>query len=64
MPKTKTDNRTVEIKMDDKLDMQTYIIISGITLKLLSAKKSDYGTNHLFQVLDEKQLEYMFTLAE
>ena len=28
MPKTKSDNRTVEIKMGDKLNMQTYIIIS------------------------------------
>ena len=29
MPKNKTDNRTVETKMDDKLDIQTNII-SGI----------------------------------
>ena len=30
MPKTKSDNRAVEIKMDDKLDIQTDIMISGI----------------------------------
>ena len=58
MPKTKSDNRTVEIKMDDKLDIQTYIIISGIKLSSLLAT-SDYGTNQLSQVLGEKQLEYI-----
>ena len=39
MPQNKTDNRTVEIKMDDKLDIQTYIIISGIKLTLLYIKQ-------------------------
>ena len=38
MPNTKSDNRTVEIKMDDKLDVQADIIISGIKLNLLSTK--------------------------
>ena len=38
MPIYKTDNRTVEIKMDDKLDIQAYIIIPGIKLKCLSTK--------------------------
>ena len=32
MPKHKTDNRTVEIKMDDKLNIQAYIIIYVIEL--------------------------------
>ena len=27
-------------------------------------RKNEYGTNQLFQVLDGKQLEYMFRLAE
>ena len=44
--------------MDDKLDIQTYIIISGIKLSSLLAT-SDYGTNQLSQVLGEKQLEYI-----
>ena len=41
--------------MDD-IDFQTNIIKTGIQLKFISAKKS-YGTNQLFQVLGEKQLE-------
>ena len=44
--------------MEDKLDIQTNIIISGILLK------NDYGTNQLFQVLDNMQLGYIFELAE
>ena len=64
MPKNKPDNMTVEIKMDDKLDIQTDSIISGIKLRLLSTKRKGYGTNQLVQVLDEKQLEDMFKLAE
>ena len=63
MPKTKSDNRTVEIKMGDKLDRQAYIIISGIKLKSLPTKKMT-GTNQLFQVLGETQLENIFQLAE
>ena len=62
--KKKTDNRTVEINMDDKLYIQTYVIISEIKLNCLSTKRHDYGTTQLFQVLDEKQLEYIFKLAE
>ena len=57
MPKNKTDNKTVEIKMDT-LDIQTNIIIPGIKLKSLATKKNEYGTNQLFQVLGEKQLRY------
>ena len=45
--------------MDDKLDIQANIIISGIKLNFLPTKRNDYGTNQLFQVLDEKQLEDM-----
>ena len=39
MPNTKSDNKAVEIKMDDKLDIQANIIISVIKLKFSSAKK-------------------------
>ena len=35
MPKNKTDSRTVEIKMDDRLDIQTDIIISEIKKRIL-----------------------------
>ena len=55
---------TVEIKTGDKLDIQAYIIIYVIKLKLLSTKRNEYGTNQLLQVLDEKQLEDIFKLAE
>ena len=63
MPNNKSDNRVVEIKMDDKLDIQANTIISRIKLKSLSTEK-DYGTNQLFQALDEKQLGYILKLAE
>ena len=64
MPKNKSDNRAVEIKMGDELHMQTNIIISVIKSKLLSTKGNDDGTNQLFQVLGEKQLGNIFNLAE
>ena len=38
--------------------------MSGIEFKLLSTQDNEYGTNQLFQVLDEKQSEYIFKLAE
>ena len=60
MPKSKTDNRTVEIRMGDKLYIQRDIVTSGIKLKSLFATNNEYGTNQLFQVLDEKQLGYIF----
>ena len=41
MPKkNKTDNRTVEIKMDYKLNVQTYVIMCGIKLRLLSTERN------------------------
>ena len=50
MPKNKTDNKTVEIKMGT-LDVQTNIIVPGIRLKSLSTK-NEYGTSQLFHVLE------------
>ena len=47
----------------DTMDIQTDIIKTEIKWKLLSTKKwVRYGST--FQVLDEKQLEDMFKLAE
>ena len=60
MPKNKTDNRTVEIKKDDQLDIQADIIIFGMKSKFAPTKRNEYGTNQLFQVLDETQLGYTF----
>ena len=64
MPKTKSDNRAVEIKMDDKVNIQTIVIISGINLKSLCTASNEYGTGQLFQILDERQLGYICELAE
>ena len=41
------------------MDIETNII-SGIKIKLLSAKKNDYGENNLFQVLGEKTISTYF----
>ena len=48
----------------DKVDIQPDIIIYGIKLKTLSTKKNDYSENNMFQILDEKQLQYIYELAE
>ena len=48
---------------NNQLDIQTNMI-SGIKLKLLRAKKNEYGEHNLFQVLDEKQLHDIYKLAE
>ena len=62
MPKTKSENKAVEIEMDD-IAIQTNIIQTGIKLKSLSTKK-EYGTNQRFQILGEMQYEDIFKLAE
>ena len=38
--------------------------ITGIKLKYLSEKKNDYGTNHFFELLDEKPLNDLIELTE
>ena len=38
--------------------------ITGIKLKYLSEKKNDYGTNHFFELLDEKPLKELIKLQE
>ena len=40
------------------------MVIFEIKLKLLSTKANEYGTIQLFQVLDDKQFQYIFKLAE
>ena len=57
MPKNKTDNRTVEIKMDDKLDIQTDIIISGIKSKFLFTKRMSTERNNFFKYLMKSNLD-------
>ena len=43
-----------EIQMASNPDIK---MITGIRLKYLSEKQNDYGTNHMFQVLDESTLK-------
>ena len=38
--------------------------ITGIKLKYLSEKKNEYGTNHFFELLDEKPLKDLFELKD
>ena len=44
----KTENKTVEIKMDN-LDIQTNIIMPGIKLKLLSTRRMNMVLPNLFK---------------
>ena len=39
-------------------------IITGIKLKYLSEKINEYGTNHIFQVLDETPLQGIVELGK
>ena len=39
-------------------------VITGIELKYLSEKQNDYGTNHMFQVLDETLLKDIIELED
>ena len=49
----------------DKVEIGPYvIIISGIKLNFLSTETNNYGEHNMFQVLDGKQLGYIFRLAE
>lgn len=38
--------------------------ITGIKLKYLSEKKNEYGTNHFFELLDEKPLKELIKIQE
>ena len=51
-------------KANTDMKLQTGILITGIKLKYLSKKQNAYGENHMFQVLDEKQMNDIFKLAE
>ena len=51
----KTKQPQIEQKSIDNNNMD--IAITGIKLKYLSEKKNDYGTNHFFELLDEKPLQ-------
>ena len=53
MPSTVKANDMIK---DTNMKIQTGILITGMKLKYLSKKENAYGENHMFQVLDEKQM--------
>ena len=60
MPSTVKANN---MKTDKGMKIETGVLITGIKLKYLSKKQNAYGENHMFQVLDEKQMNDIFKLA-
>ena len=46
------------------MKIETGVLITGIKIKYLSKKQNADGENHMFQVLDEKQMNDIFKLAE
>ena len=52
----------IEQKSIDNNNMD--IAITGIKLKYLSEKNNDYGTNHFFELLDEKPLQELIELGK
>ena len=61
MPSTVKANN---IKTGTDMKIETGVLITGLKLKYLSKKQNAYGENHMFQVLDEKQMNDIFKLAE
>ena len=61
MPSTVKANN---MKKYTDLKIETGVLITGSKLKYLSNKQNAYGENHMFQVLDEKQMNDIFKLAE
>ena len=61
MSKTKPQ---AELNIELNIDIKSNSVISGIKLTYSSEKKQQYGVNHLFQVVDGRQLKYMFKFAE
>ena len=52
--KKKSTQQPPEIQMASNIDIR---IITGTKLKHLSDKINEYGTNHMFQQLDESTLK-------
>ena len=64
MPKTKKKKSTQQppvIQMAKNTDIK---IITGRKLKYLSEKINEYGTNQMFQVLDETPLKELIELED
>ena len=48
----------------DKVDIQSDMFISGITLRFSSTEGNDYGEHDLLQMLEENTASTYFTLAD
>ena len=59
--KKKSTQQPPEIQVASNTDIK---IITGIKLKYLSEKINEYGTNHMFQVLDETPLKELTGLED
>ena len=60
MPKQNNPQPLLDIS---KMDIETGITIPSIKLKYLSKKQNEYGTNHMFQLLDERQFKQINSLG-
>ena len=60
MPNQKNPQPLLDIS---KMDIETGITIPSIKLKYLSKKQNEYGTNHMFQLLDERQFKQINSLG-
>ena len=64
MTKKKTNKSThqpPEIQMASNIDIK---VITGFKLKYLSEKIDEYGTNHMFQALDETPFKELIELED
>ena len=59
--KKKSTHQPPEIQMASNSDIK---VITGIKLKNRSEKINEYGTNHMFQLLDEPPLKELFELED
>ena len=60
--KKKSTQQPPEIQMASNSDIK--IITTGTKLKYLSEKINEYGTNHMFQLLDETPLKELIELED
>ena len=60
MPNQKNPQPLLDIS---KMDIETSITIPAIKSKYLSKRQNEYGTNHMFQLLDERQFKHINNLG-
>ena len=59
--KKKSPKQPSEIQMASNPDIK---VITGTKLKYLSEKQNEYGSNHMFQLLDESPLKELLELED